>query len=66
MLTPVKHSFPHRQNSDGSHDSICSVCFATVAKVRNESELAEHESAHDCDPVDSYRFNQGSNRKSGD
>ena len=24
-------SFPHRNNSDGSFDSICTMCYATVA-----------------------------------
>jgi hypothetical protein len=42
--------FPHRQNRDGSFDSICTICFATVATVIGESELARHEEAHICDP----------------
>jgi hypothetical protein len=58
MLTLLKPSFPHRQNADGSHDSICKVCFATVATVQNEWELASHESAHVCLPLDLYRLSQ--------
>jgi hypothetical protein len=56
VLEPI---FPHRHNSDGSYDSICTRCFATVATAQNESELAFHESAHVCEPVTLYRFSQG-------
>ena len=28
--------FPHRHNKDGSYDSICISCYATIASVRNE------------------------------
>jgi hypothetical protein len=52
MLSLSKASFPHRHNSDGSHDSICTECFATIAKAQSEGDLAEHESAHVCQPVD--------------
>jgi hypothetical protein len=41
---------PHRRNADGSHDSICTACLATIASVRDESELADHELAHVCNP----------------
>jgi hypothetical protein len=41
--------FPHRQDSDGLYHSICSACFATVARSRPESELSELEQAHICD-----------------
>jgi hypothetical protein len=55
MLTLSKARFPHRHNSDGSYDSICAECYATVAKVQSEGDLAEHESAHVCQPVDQYQ-----------
>jgi hypothetical protein len=58
MLTLLKPSFPHRHNSDGSHDSICTVCYVTVATSQNELELASHESVHVCQPVNPYRANQ--------
>jgi hypothetical protein len=58
MLTQLKPSFPHRHNADGSHDSICKVCFATVATVLNELELAGFETAHVCQPADLYRLSQ--------
>ncbi len=58
MLTLLKPNFPHRHNSDGSHDSICTACLATVATVQNELELARHESAHVCEPINLYRVSQ--------
>jgi hypothetical protein len=48
-----RHAIPryaHRPNKDGSYDSICSACFATVATVRDEGELARHEHVHVCNP----------------
>jgi hypothetical protein len=40
--------FPHRRNQDGSFDSICLECFATVATESIEADLQAAESAHDC------------------
>ncbi|HTB97115.1 MAG TPA: hypothetical protein VK716_08920 [Terracidiphilus sp.] len=51
-------NFPHRHNADGSHDSICTKCFQTVASVRDEATLAEREKKHQCDPYILYRFSQ--------
>jgi hypothetical protein len=45
--SPTPH--PHRRNEDGSYDSICPNCFATVAQSRAEGDLAEGEIAHVCD-----------------
>ena len=45
-------SFPHRQNVDGTFDSICPYCFQTIAKQRLESDLARFEQAHVCRPQD--------------
>jgi hypothetical protein len=58
MLTLLKPGFPHRHNSNGSHDSICTLCLATVATVQYEWELTRHESAHVCDPANVYRTRQ--------
>jgi hypothetical protein len=41
-------SYPHRRNSDGTFDSICTKCFLTVAHRRAEAELAAIEEAHIC------------------
>jgi len=59
MLTLLKPLFPHRHNHDGSHDSICPICFVTVATVQNEWELASHESAHVCEPENLRRRDAG-------
>jgi hypothetical protein len=48
--------FPHRHNSDGTYDSICTACFVTVASVRDEELLCAQELAHVCDPVNLYRI----------
>jgi len=40
--------YPHRRNRDGSFDSICLICLATVAAGRSEAELVELEKVHVC------------------
>jgi hypothetical protein len=42
--------FARRSNADGTRDSICKKCFATIATSREESELAQAEQTHACDP----------------
>ena len=39
----------HRRNHDGSFDTICTICFATVARSKSEAALAEYERNHTCD-----------------
>lgn len=39
----------HRRNHDGSFDSICKTCFATVARSSDEAALAGPERNHACD-----------------
>ena len=58
MLTLLRPTFPHRHNADGSYDSICSVCYATVASVEKECQLAAPESMHKCDPAILYQVSQ--------
>ncbi|MGC2621069.1 MAG: hypothetical protein WA414_18645 [Acidobacteriaceae bacterium] len=41
--------FPHRHNADGTYDSICPACYATVATEDEEAKLRPHEMAHVCD-----------------
>jgi hypothetical protein len=41
--------YPHRCNRDGSFDSICPICYVTVARSKQEAELAEIDKAHVCD-----------------
>ena len=52
-------TFSHRHNEDGSHDSICTVCFQTVATDENEEKLRPYENGHVCNLVDIYRVSQG-------
>ena len=42
--------FPRRINRDGSLDSICINCFATVASAPTSAELSVHDERHVCDP----------------
>jgi hypothetical protein len=56
MSPQAKPGFPHRYNIDGSYDSICTVCFITIAKVRNEYELAQSEADHICDSIRLHHF----------
>ena len=48
MAISPRVSFAHRHNPDGSFDSICSGCFATLATTAEESNLREAEESHDC------------------
>jgi hypothetical protein len=50
--------FAHRHNSDGSYDSICTHCYATVASAGREGALSSPESAHVCDPFALYLADQ--------
>ena len=50
MVLTLPVVFPHRQNRDGSFDSICRRCLLTVANTRNEADLTEHEKYHVCNP----------------
>jgi hypothetical protein len=40
--------FPHRRNRDGSYDSICLTCFATVGSGTQE-ELVKRDKEHVCE-----------------
>jgi hypothetical protein len=40
--------FPHRRNKDGSFDSICLKCFATIASHMTQEELDECDKNHTC------------------
>jgi hypothetical protein len=42
--------FPHRHNPDGSYDSICTKCFATIGANMTEEQLFEAENKHVCNP----------------
>jgi hypothetical protein len=40
--------FPHRENPDGTYDSICPHCFQTVANAESEVALTPAEEEHLC------------------
>jgi hypothetical protein len=48
MDTPQGPFFPHRLNPDGSYDSICNRCFATVANAPSLDELHARDKEHIC------------------
>jgi hypothetical protein len=41
---------PHRINRDGTFDSICPVCYQTIAQQKHELDLIEDEKSHTCIP----------------
>jgi hypothetical protein len=45
----LAHSFRHRENLDGSWDSICLRCYATAAHTYGERLLDAAEQGHHCD-----------------
>jgi hypothetical protein len=42
-------SHPRRRNLDGSLDSICLNCLATIINGRRETDAADDDD-HDCNP----------------
>ena len=40
--------YPHRRNRDGSVDSICPRCIATIASSTCEADLRGPEARHIC------------------
>lgn len=59
MAQPARALFYHRQNKEGSYDSICTVCMTTVATVRNEEGLCPRELVHVCNPIRLYQVREG-------
>jgi hypothetical protein len=47
--------FPHRLNADGTYDSICNRCFATVATASTPDELHAFDAGHVCRVPPSFR-----------
>jgi hypothetical protein len=43
--------FPHRRNRDGTFNSICLTCLATVAANKSEDELKELDKHHVCSKI---------------
>jgi hypothetical protein len=51
--------YPHRRNRDGSVDSICPICIATIARSHREADLKRAEIAHVCEPWRLAYFDAG-------
>jgi hypothetical protein len=41
--------FIHRENPDGTYDSICLRCFITVDTEHDQDDLLSQEAEHICD-----------------
>jgi hypothetical protein len=48
--------FVHRRNDDGTCDSICIICYRTVATAVDESALTVAEDRHVCRTEDLNRL----------
>jgi hypothetical protein len=51
MAQPSTSAFTHCDNPDGTKDSICRTCLATVATATWEADLEPAEHNHECDPI---------------
>ena len=49
MRSMLPLEFPHRMNADGTINSICPHCYATVATSTWEAELERAELEHTCE-----------------
>ena len=47
--------FPHRHNRDGSYDSICLKCFATVSSGPTKWGRVELNKRHICNSSDMFQ-----------
>jgi len=57
--------YAHRQNEDGTFDSICVYCFGTIASAKREVDLAEGERRHTCSSkAASLNINRRDDKKS--
>ena len=43
--------FPHKLNNDGSYQSICLTCFATVGYASKVEDLDDYDRNHVCKPI---------------
>ena len=49
-IQPIR--FTHRENGDGTVDSICGSCFLVVARAFEEADLERLERRHECQPFE--------------
>ncbi|MDQ1453860.1 MAG: hypothetical protein QOK38_3726 [Acidobacteriaceae bacterium] len=55
-FSPYSLNFQHRNNEDGTCDSICLRCYRTVATSQQEAWLAHEESIHTCTLLDLHAW----------
>jgi len=48
MTDKILCIYPHRMNAGGSFDSICPLCFRTIASAKTEAALVKAEEKHVC------------------
>lgn len=58
MGSSSRLTFAHRNNPDGTTDSICRQCFTTVFTSIWEAELERAERDHVCDPATLHQWRQ--------
>lgn len=66
MSLPRDDHFAHRTNRDGTTDSICRYCFATVCTSTWETDLTQAERNHVCDPSVVSRLKKAAARETAD
>jgi hypothetical protein len=47
-MMPIITGFARRENPDHTIDSICKLCFRTIAKSKNAFDLIRAEEEHCC------------------
>lgn len=47
-MNPWESKFTRIRHKDGTSESICLHCFATIARVRNPADLGDPEFEHAC------------------
>jgi hypothetical protein len=52
---PASSQYAHRRNHDGTLDSICKLCYLTVARAYREADLSQLEFRHICQPAERRR-----------
>jgi hypothetical protein len=50
-ITATGQSFKHRELGDGTWDSVCMRCYATIVNMPDEDGLLKYELKHDCQYV---------------
>ncbi len=64
MASPASLGFTHRENRDGTIDSVCRRCYVTVCTSSWEADLESAEKDHACDPALLERWSRLADRKS--